>query len=132
MMIMENYLKINNKYYALDLEKIIEFISANSENEKSKENTITETYGSISEDSPEFALLHKTVEDKTYGLKDVMSNYRYNVIMSLLNLILQPIGDGSGSVMLTNNTNEMFFGQILVFNTLLKNEIIYEIDFENE
>ncbi len=125
---MENYLEFDGKYYAFSLEKMMEFIFKTDENEK--ESIITQNYGILEDDN--LGLMSKEVSEKTYSISDTKSNYRYNIITSMINLITVPITDGSGSALLTNNSSEMYLGQRIAFNTLLENEIIYEIDFDNE
>ena len=125
---MENYLEFDGKYYAFSLEKMMEFIFKTDENEK--ESIITQNYGILEDNN--LGLMSKEVSEKTYSISDTKSNYRYNIITSMINLITVPITDGSGTALLTNSSSEMYLGQRIAFNTLLENEIIYEIDFDNE
>lgn len=122
---MDNYIAINGKNYALDLEKFIEFCSG----EQNVVSSITQTYG-LNEDS-NMVLVNKEVGESKESVNEVMSSYRYNTLTNVLNLLLVPISDGTGSIILTEDTNNMHFGQKLAFNTMLEMGIIYEIDLED-
>lgn len=122
---MNNHVSINGKYYAIDLEKLIEFCG----DKQNVSNTITQTYGQ--DDNGKMVLLEKEVGESTDSINEVFSTYRYNTITNILNLIMIPISDGTGNVILTEDFTTMHFGQKLAFNTLVEMGIIYEIDMEN-
>ena len=134
---MDNYLNFDGKYYAVDFEKIMNFVSNSSRSESDDENTISQIYGIPVLDGENddiddtIKLIRKEVTETKRSYNDTMSNYRYGLVMNFLNMLMQPISDGSGSVMLTNNSNDMHIGQRLAFNTLFEMEIIYEIELED-
>lgn len=123
---MYNYFTINGKSYAIDLEKLIQFIGKDG----SSMSSISQSYGIDSDTS--LSLINKEVTETKENVSDVMSNYRYNVITNILNLILMPISDGNGALIITEDSLQMHLGQKIAFNTLIAMEIIYEIDETEE
>lgn len=122
---MDNYIEINGKNYAIDLEKFMEFCNA----EHNMVNTITQSYGL--NDDGNMVLINKEVGESKENVNETMSSYRYNTLTNILNLLLVPISDGTGSIIVTEDTSNMHFGQKLAFNTMLEMGIIYEIDLED-
>lgn len=123
---MYNYFTINGKSYAIDLEKLIQFIGKDG----SSMSSISQSYGIDSDTS--LSLINKEVTETKENVSDVMSNYRYNVVTNILNLILMPISDGNGALIITEDSLQMHLGQKIAFNTLIAMEIIYEIDETEE
>ena len=87
---MDNYLEINGKYYAVDMDKVVEFIG---EDTASVVQAINQTYG-IQEDENGFStgdmhLLQKDVTETKENVGSTMSGYRYNLITNMLGLVLR-------------------------------------------
>lgn len=124
-----NYLSIDDKYYAVDVNKIFEFIGGVG----STVQNIHQVY-EISSDEKEkndaLQLITKEISESKEDANDIISTNRYNLIMTFLNLILMPISDGNGEIVVTRDFFLMHIGQKLSFNTLLEMGIIYEIEFE--
>ena len=136
---MENSFSFNGKYYAISVDAFMKAVSAKDDDENDKQTTITQSYGiplvSVHGDDQQVAsdsikLISKEITEANSNVNEIMSTYRYNLINNLLNILVTPISDGTGTVILTNSPGEMHFGQKLAFNTLFEMGIIYEIDFE--
>ena len=128
-----NYLSINNKLYAIDLEKVMEFITKPQD----VVQTINQSYGvPMTQDEVnittlgDIQLLSKEVSETKNNTSEVQSTLRYNIISNILNLVLMPISDGEGVIMI-NDSSSMHLGQRLSFNTLYEMGIIYEIEQED-
>lgn len=124
-----NYLSISGKYYAIDLNKIIEFIG----NSTTTVQNIHQVYGYGDEsdiENGEMKLVNKEISESKENVNEVVISNRYNLITTLLNLILIPISDANGDLVLTENLSNMHIGQKLSFNTLIDMGILYEIEFE--
>jgi len=128
-----NYLSINNKLYAIDLEKVMEFITKPQD----VIQTINQSYGvPMTQDEEnittlgDIQLLSKEVSETKNNSSEVQSTLRYNIISNILNLVLMPISDGEGVIMI-NDSSSMHLGQRLSFNTLYEMGIIYEIEQED-
>lgn len=123
-----NYLEIEGKYYAIDMDKVIEFISENGESTQ----TISQNYGIPFNDkgliSDEIRLISKEVSETKESVSENMSNLRYSLLTYLLNIILAPLSDGTGNVIVADSMKSLHLGQIISFNTLFEMGIIYEID----
>jgi len=123
-----NYLEIEGKYYAIDMDKVIEFISENGESTQ----TISQNYGIPFSDkgliSDEIRLISKEVSETKESVSENMSNLRYSLLTYLLNILLAPLSDGTGNVIVADSMKSLHLGQVISFNTLLEMGIIYEID----
>lgn len=122
-----NYIDIDGKYYGIDVEKIMEFVSEDSDSTQ----TISQNYGiPITEDAAQSSikLISKEVSETKDNISENLSNIRYTLVTTLLNLILVPISDGNGNLILTETLKNMHVGQAISFNTLIEMGIIYEIE----
>ncbi len=123
-----NYLEIEGKYYAINMDKVIEFIS---EDEGSVQ-TISQNYGiPLTQNgslNDEFKLISKEVSEQKEHVSETMSNLRYSLLTYLLNIILAPLSDGNGNVIMTESLKTLHLGQVISFNTLFEMGIIYEIE----
>lgn len=136
---MENSFTFNGKYYAVSVDAFMKAVSSKEDDENDKQTTISQSYGiplvTIQGDDKQPAtdsikLISKDITETSSNVNEVMSTYRYSLINNLLNILVTPISDGTGAVILTNSPGEMHFGQKLAFNTLFEMGIIYEIEFE--
>lgn len=126
-----NYLNIDGRYYAINIDKVIEFISEDSNSVQS----ITQSYGipftNEGNPSDEFRLISKEVSETKEPVNENMSNLRYSLLTYLLNIIMAPLSDGTGNVIVAESMKTLHLGQVISFNTLFAMGIIYEID-DNE
>jgi len=123
-----NYLEIEGKYYAINMDKVIEFIS---EDEGSVQ-TISQNYGiPLTQNgslNDEFKLISKEVSEQKEHVSETMSNLRYSLLTYLLNIILAPLSDSNGNVIVAESLKTLHLGQVISFNTLFEMGIIYEIE----
>ena len=78
----------------------------------------------------EFKVVQKEISESTSDGTDTYSTIRYDLIKNLLNLIVSPIADENGNVFRITSFEDMFFGQMLAFNTLINEGIIIEVEQE--
>lgn len=125
-----NYLSISGKYYGLDLNKVMEFVG----NSTTTVQNIHQVYQYSDEEdvmNGEMRLSSKEISESKENVNEVIMSNRYNLITTVLNLILIPISDSStGEIIVTDKLTSMNIGQKLAFNTLIDMGILYEIEFE--
>jgi len=123
-----NYLEIEGKYYAIDMGKVIEFISES----ESSTQTINQSYGiPLTDDGTvagDIRLISKEIAETKESVGENMSNLRYSMLTYLLNILLSPLSDGSGNVVVAESMRSLHLGQVISFNTLFEMGIIYEIE----
>lgn len=127
---MDSYLSINGKYYAVDMDKVMEFIEGAG---GGYVQSINQTYGMVGEntDSTDFKLIQKEVTETKDRLDETICGYRYSIITNMLNLALTSITEvGEDSMALVNQFELYGVGQKIAFNTLVGMGIIYEIETE--
>lgn len=127
---MDSYLNINGKYYAVDMDKVMEFIEGAG---GGYVQSINQTYGMVGDDidNADFKLIQKEVTETKDRLNETMCGYRYNIITSMLSLALASITEVSEDSMALVNQFELYgVGQKIAFNTLVGMGIIYEIETE--
>ena len=122
-----NYVEFEGKTYAIDVEKLIQIATKTSDSVKDK--TKVETWGYTTDDDGQgdFRVLQKEISESISDGTETFSTIRYDLIKNLLNLIVSPIADDNGNVMRINSFEDMFFGQLLAFNTLINEGIIIEV-----
>lgn len=123
---MDNYLEIGGKYYAMDIDKIIEFVTANCD---SVDQEINQKYGLV---DGQFQLTTKEVKETKEGDNSTAMTCRYNIITNTLALILTPTTDVGDEIMNLGDLTSLTIGQRIAFNTLIGMGIIYEIETEDE
>lgn len=124
---MSEFILFEDKKYALDLNKCIDFMLSDKDIETSK----TETYGML-EDSDKLQMVGREFSETKSACNDVISNIKYDLLKNVLNMLFSPIFDSSGQPMMVKCFEQMHFGQMLAFNTLVNAGILIEIDEDNE
>ena len=126
-----NYLEIEGKYYAIDMGKVIEFITESD----SSTQTINQTYGiPLKENGTldgDIRLISKDISETKESVSENMSNLRYSLLTYLLNILMSPLSDGSGNIVVAESMRTLHLGQVISFNTLFEMGIIYEIENNN-
>ena len=126
-----NYLSFSGKYYGIDLNKVMEFVGDST----TTVQNIHQVYQYSDEEdvmNGEMRLSSKEISESKENVNEVIMSNRYNLITTILNLILIPISDSStGEIIVTDKLTSMNIGQKLAFNTLIDMGIIYEIEFED-
>ena len=125
-----NYLSFSGKYYGIDLNKVMEFVGDST----TTVQNIHQVYQYSDEEdvmNGEMRLSSKEISESKENVNEVIMSNRYNLITTVLNLILIPISDSStGEIIVTDKLTSMNIGQKLAFNTLIDMGILYEIEFE--
>ena len=123
-----NYLEIEGKYYAINIDKVIEFISEDG----GSTQAISQSYGiPFTDKGPvgnNIQLISKEVSETKEAISENMSNLRYSLLTYLLNILMAPLSDGTGNVIVAESMKTLHLGQVISFNTLFEMGIIYEID----
>ena len=129
---MSSYIEYDGSYYAIDMNAIMEFVSGSTNDPANGGSTVTQTYGipNFSDDEGEikpgkFQLLSKDITESKSGINDNLANIRYDMIKNLLSILLINQANEAAS---TSSPSNFDFGQLLAFNTLLAEKIIYEIN----
>lgn len=126
-----NYLEIEGKYYAIDMGKVIEFITESD----SSTQTINQSYGiPLKENGTldgDIRLISKDISETKESVSENMSNLRYSLLTYLLNILMSPLSDGSGNIVVAESMRTLHLGQVISFNTLFEMGIIYEIENNN-
>lgn len=114
-----------NKKYALNLDTFFELITKKNTNEKNTDCTITEIWQPNSTRNNELILEHKEIIDNKYDTNNNLCGVRYDFLNNIINEIIrtQMLPDGKTFI----DEEQMTFGQKIIFNTLLKEGVIYEI-----
>lgn len=132
--------EFNGRYYAIDMDKFMEFISHNPNNEKDTNTVITQVFAdtSLDEDDDNENIKEKSIGDFRAVSKEItetksnnnvaFNNVRYDFIRILLNTIVSPYYSPEGAIIKVENDDDLFLGQKIAFNTLLQSGIIFEIN----
>lgn len=117
-------IKIDEKYYAIDIDAMMEWIATTPSSEKNVSTVTTLTYP-ISDGDNE--LVEKEVSENKTTLNDTMNNIRYDLMRNLIDTLTSNINNIMDNEMPSFSLNDLTFGQKLVFNTLYAKNIIVEI-----
>lgn len=113
----------NDKRYALNLDKFFELVTKKNSNEKNTDSTITEIWQP--DQNNELKIDHKEIVDNKYDANNHLCGVRYDFLSNSLNQILHVFQTADGSTFL--HESQMTFGQRIIFETFLKEGVIYEI-----
>lgn len=129
--------EFNGRYYAIDMDKFMEFISHNPNNEKDTNTVITQVFADTPIDDNEnikekgigdFRAVSKEITETKSNNNVAFNNVRYDFIRILLNTIVSPYYSPEGAIIKVENDDDLFLGQKIAFNTLLHSGIIFEIN----
>lgn len=136
--------EFDGKQYYINFNKLFEMVGKVSSHEKMNNTSITQTYAAgvdYSDDDKDsqdkivvgndgIQLVTKTVEEDKSSFNEVVSNFKYDFLKNLLNILILPTVDEQGLTKYITSLSELTFGQTLSFNTLLYSGIIVEIENE--
>ena len=121
-------LKLGNKTYAIDISKIMRWVSTTPHEERNILTTITQVqplqttdYG-IDDEDVSIEVASKEITENKTTLNDTMNNVRYDLIKMILSELFTYTNNESNS-----DWTPLSFTQKICFNTLSKEGIIYEI-----
>lgn len=137
-----NFFEFNGLYYAIDMEKLMEFVSSSTANEKDNSTTITQLFADTSDEDEDYMPVKKS-KDKQMGnvlkavskeitenkanVNPIFNNLRYDIAKTLLSTLINPYYNADGTFVIPKEDDDLFLGQRIAFNTLLNSGIIYEI-----
>ena len=126
-------LKLGNKAYAIDISKIMRWVSTTPQEERNILTTITQVqplqttdYG-IDDEDVSIEVASKEITENKTTLNDTMNNVRYDLIKMILSELFTYTNNESNS-----DWSPLSFTQKICFNTLAKEGIIYEIIDEED
>lgn len=118
--------KVGETAYAINLNKLIEWISSNSDDDnKSVQSSVTEVWSQADEDNDSLSLMSKELTDVRQE-DNSMASVKYDIIKEMLNVIYDINYSTDGTI--TKTERDFTISESLCFNTLLMQGIIYEID----
>ena len=124
---------IEGNTYALNLEKLMEFIITPMNRELDGNTTLVQCYENNHLDSnPGLSFTKKEISENKTNINELTCSMRYNVIMEMLNILTTPLTDENGMLISLLNLESWPFGHALAFNTLLEMGVIYQIEEETE
>ena len=126
-------IKLGNKAYAIDMSKIMRWVSTTPQEERNILTTITQVqplqttdYG-IDDEDVSIEVASKEITENKTTLNDTMNNVRYDLIKMILSELFTYTNNESNS-----DWTPLSFTQKICFNTLAKEGIIYEIIDEED
>lgn len=108
--------------YAINFEKFFELITKKNQNEKNNDSTITEIWQP--DVNGDLKMVNKEMVDNKYDANNHLCSLRYDFINSLINQVLSVYSTPEGATF--KNENQMSFGQKIIFDTFVKEGVIYE------
>ncbi len=119
-----------DKKYAIDVDRLMAWVSETPSSEKNINTITTMTYPITNGEEQD--IVEKEVSETKSNLNEVMNNVRYDLIRNLLSVILTTYTNEMNQI-ITLTPSDLSFGQKIAFNTLLHKRIIIEIsNIENE
>lgn len=122
-------IKFNNKSYAIDLDKLMKWISSPVEgNDNQLQTTVTEVWARPEDENygDDLDLITKEMTDIKSDSSDVST--KFEIMKDILSIVMGINYNPDGSL---KSTDKLTLSEALCLNTLITYEIIYEID-ENE
>lgn len=126
--------KFNDKTYAFDLDRLMEWIGSPVEgNSDQLQTTVTEVWAKPDEEIDENGEINNDLDLVTREMTDVksdssLSNAKFEMMRNLLDVILNINYTPDGNL---KTQETLTLSETLCLNTLIKEQIIYEIE-ENE
>lgn len=121
-------LKLGNKAYAIDISKIMRWVSTTPQEERNILTTITQVQPlqtadyDIDDEDVSIEVASKEITENKTTLNDTMNNVRYDLIKMIISELFTYTNNESDG-----NWKALSFTQRICFNTLVKEGIIYEI-----
>lgn len=123
-------IEINGKYYIIDMDKLMSWVSETPISERNINTTTTMTFP-ITNDGDE-DIIEKEISETKSTMNDAMNSIRYDFVRILINSLFTTLVSDVNQI-LTYSLNDLTFAQKIAFNTLLDRNIIKEINkIDNE
>lgn len=117
--------KVGDTAYAINLNKLIEWVSSNDDDNKSVQSSVTEVWSQADEEDERLSLMSKELTDVRQE-DNSLTSVRYDIVKEMLGIIYEINYSTDGTAIRTDR--ELTISESLCFNTLLMQGIIYEID----
>lgn len=114
---------IGGKYYKIDMDNLMSWVSETPSSEKNTSTITTLTYPLSDDDGDEF---QKEISENKSTLNDTMNNIRYDFARNLLNTLFTSYNNELNEPTIFS-IKDLTFGQKLAFNSLIAKNIINEI-----
>lgn len=122
-------ISINGKYYKIDMDSVMAWVTETPSTERSIGTITTLTYQSVDDNGE---LVEKEVSESKNSLNEALNNVRYDFVRILINTIFT-VYSNSINEMVTVSLDDLSFGQKIAFNTLLDKGIIKEVtNYDND
>lgn len=119
-------INIEGKFYKIDMDAAMSWISEAPSSEKNITTLTTITYDVANDEDDE--IVQKEVSETKTSLNDTMTSIRRDFVLYMLNTLMGQINEISQ----INSISDLNFAQKLAFNTLLAKNIIIEETEYNE
>lgn len=117
--------KVGDTAYAINLSKLVEWVSSNDDDNKSVQSSVTEVWSQADEEDERLSLMSKELTDVRQE-DNSLASVKYDIVKEMLGVIYDINYSPDGTAIRTDR--EFTISESLCFNTLLMQGIIYEID----
>lgn len=117
--------KVGDTAYAINLNKLVEWVSSNDDDNKSVQSSVTEVWSQADEEDERLSLMSKELTDVRQE-DNSLTSVKYDIVKEMLGVIYDINYSTDGTAIRTDR--ELTISESLCFNTLLMQGIIYEID----
>lgn len=119
---------IDGKYYIIDMDAVLKWVSETPNSEKNINTITTMTYPVIEGEE----MVEKEISENKSSLNEIFNNVRYDFIRILINTLFTTFTTDLNQI-LSFSFKDLSFAQKIAFNTLLAKKIIIEVtDFNND
>ena len=94
---------LDNKQYAIDMNKLMAWVSKTPANEKNVTTSISQLWPIVEDGNDE--TMQKEVTETKSTLNENMNNVRYDFVRILINTILNPLFNGDG-ILINSSIND--------------------------
>ena len=119
---------IDGKYYIIDMDAVLKWVSETPNSEKNINTITTMTYPVIEGEE----MVEKEISENKSSLNEIFNNVRYDFIRILINTLFTTFTTDLNQI-LSFSFKDLSFAQKIAFNTLLAKKIIIEVtNFNND
>ena len=121
-------IEIDGKYYVIDMDRLMAWVSETPSSEKNISTITTMSYPITNNNDEE--IVEKEISESKSTLNEAMCNVRYDLVRSLINVIFSIFTNDMNQT-IALSLDDMPLGQKLAFNTLYYKKIIIDINDRN-
>lgn len=119
---MDKSVKPQKRYY-VNFDKFFELVTRKTPNEKNNDSTITEIWQPGTDGT--LQMMNKEMVDNKFDINNNICSMRYDFLNGLINQVLSVYTTPTDSIF--KNEGQMSFGQRIIFDSFIKEGVIYEI-----